>query len=84
MSSDSKLLNLNVDRISDYQKRIAEQMNKADDEDRELNRQRVKEKHRKKKLKAREAREDEEEDGVGVTLGGVLWVVLTMMVMIVE
>ena len=69
MSSDSKLLNLNVDRISDYQKRIAEQMNKADDEDRELNRQRVKEKHRKKKLKAREAREDDE-DGVGVTLGG--------------
>ena len=74
LSSDSKLLNLNVDRITSYQRRVAEQMNEADDEDRELNRQRVKEKHRKKKLKAREAREDEEDVGVtlgGATLGGV-------------
>ena len=46
MSSDSKLLNLNVDQCGLSKTR--EQMNKADDEDRELNRQRVKEKHRKK------------------------------------
>ena len=69
LSSDSKLMNLNVDRISSYQKRIAEQMNEADDEDREINRQRVKEKHRQKKIKARQAREDEGDDG-GVMLGG--------------